>query len=106
MGGMDTASKDPEAALVGPVPGYFAVSRSFVGGAVVSAPDGGGGQATGPFGAFAYFNDFEPIARAGYSILIFHISLEEANRVRQHYGLPLLTDEWHRSSGREAKEPT
>jgi hypothetical protein len=106
MGGMDTASKDPEAALVGPVPGYFAVSRHIIDGDEVFAPDGTGRYQFGPPGSFAYFNQFEPIAKVGYSILIFHISLEEANRVRQHYGLPLFTDDSHRSSGRKVKEPT
>jgi hypothetical protein len=36
---------------------------------------------------YAYFRRFRPIAMAGYSIYIYHISLEDANRVRVELGL-------------------
>jgi len=41
---------------------------------------------------FAYFLHFEPVARAGYSIYIYRITLDEANRVRIKLGLPELQD--------------
>ncbi len=93
-----TVSKDAQAMLAGPVPGYFAVSRRFLDGDRDIAPDGAGG--------FKYFNEFQPIAKAGYSILIYHITLEEANRVRRHSGLPLLPLNWNESSGLDPKGPT
>ncbi len=42
---------------------------------------------------FHYFRHFEPVAMAGYSIYIYHITLEEANLVRQDLGLPMLKPE-------------
>jgi hypothetical protein len=35
-----------------------------------------------------YFLNFEPVATAGYSIYIYHITMEDANRVRHEMGLP------------------
>jgi hypothetical protein len=41
---------------------------------------------------YRYFIDyFEPVASAGYSIYVYHITLDEANRVRQECGLSDLT---------------
>ena len=37
---------------------------------------------------YRYFLNFEPVARVGYSIYIYHITLEEANRVRREMSLP------------------
>lgn len=37
---------------------------------------------------YRYFLNFEPVAMAGYSIYIYHVSLEEANWVRREMGLP------------------
>ena len=39
---------------------------------------------------YRYFLNFELVARAGYSIYIYHVTLEEANRVRNKMGLPEL----------------
>jgi hypothetical protein len=36
---------------------------------------------------YRYFLNFEPIATAGYSIYIYHITLEDANRTRRKMGL-------------------
>ncbi len=82
---------------VGPVPGWFAVDVNFVQGAPYSAPDGGGGAQYFPLGALTYFQHFTPVAKAGYSIFIYHITAEEANQVRQTYGLPLLPPPGKRS---------
>jgi len=35
-----------------------------------------------------YFKQFEPVNIIGYSVYIYHITLDEANRVRQEMGLP------------------
>lgn len=37
---------------------------------------------------YRYFLQFETVAMAGYSIHIYHITLEDANRVRRELGLP------------------
>jgi len=40
-----------------------------------------------------WFLNFEPTAMVGYSIYIYHVTLEDANRVRRELGLPELTIE-------------
>ncbi len=39
---------------------------------------------------YRYFLHFQPVAMAGYSIYIYHITLDEANQVRRELGLPEL----------------
>jgi len=39
---------------------------------------------------YEYFLRFEPVAMAGYSIYIYHVTLDEANHVRRELGLPEL----------------
>jgi glutamine amidotransferase-like uncharacterized protein len=41
-------------------------------------------------GRYLYFREFEPVARAGYSVNVYHITYEEANRVRRVLGIPLI----------------
>ncbi len=41
-------------------------------------------------GDYSYFLRFEPVATVGYSIHIYHITLDEANRVRRDLGAPEL----------------
>jgi putative intracellular protease/amidase len=57
---------------LGPVPGWHVISLQHI-----HEPDGG----------YLYFLEFCPIARAGYSANIYHITLAEANRVRRDMGL-------------------
>lgn len=84
---------DPHRARTfGPQPGYFAVSVNLVQGINCFAPDGHGGLRPIRTDQFAYFRRFQPIAKAGYSIFIYRISLEDANRFREERGLPLLED--------------
>jgi len=42
---------------------------------------------------YRYFLNYEPIATAGYSIYIYHVTPAEANRVRHEMGLPELDGE-------------
>jgi hypothetical protein len=42
---------------------------------------------------YEYFRFFQPIAKAGYSMFIYHITLEDANSFRKRFNLPLLGDE-------------
>jgi hypothetical protein len=75
---------------LGPHPGHFAVSVNFVRGISAPAADGKGGRRVIPLHEFEYFQYFRPIAKAGYSIFIYHITLEEANEVRRKFGLSPL----------------
>ncbi len=61
-------------AQFGPHPGYFAVDLH-------SLTKGGG---------YTYFQRFQPIAKAGYSIFIYRITPEQANRARREMGLSPL----------------
>ena len=55
-------------------------------------PDGQGGfHRTDDRYDFSYFLRFEPLAMAGYSIHIYHITLDGANDVRRELGLRELT---------------
>ncbi len=45
-------------------------------------------------GDYLYFLNLQPVATAGYGFRIYHISLEEANRVRSELGAPLLPNDW------------
>lgn len=74
----------------GPQPGWFAVSVNFVGGSAFKAPDGEGWFASILFRDYEYFQHFRPVAKAGYSIFIYRITPEEANRARAEMGLPPL----------------
>lgn len=42
-------------------------------------------------GGYAFYEHLEPIARAGYSINIYRITLGDANRLRRELGIPELT---------------
>ncbi len=76
----------------GPTPGWHVVSRNFIAGHSMPLPDGNGSFKFRFFGqnSYRYFNEFQPIAGVGKSMFVFNISLEEANRVRDRLGLPLL----------------
>jgi hypothetical protein len=78
---------------LGPQPGYYAVGVNFVNGARFKIPDGSGGFHAPFLHEYEYFRFFRPIAKAGYSIFIYHITLEEANKVRAELGLPPLSEE-------------
>ena len=58
---------------LGPLPGWHAVS--------VNRLHGRGRE-------FEYFLEFQPVGMAGYSIYIYHITPDQANRVRARLGLP------------------
>ena len=64
-----------ESATVGPLPGWYALSVNEI----YSRSQ-----------QYRYFLNFRPVAMAGYSIYIYHITENDANRVRKQSGLPLL----------------
>lgn len=76
----------------GPLPGFYAVSVNFIHGAPYSACDGQGRWHYIGVQDYGYFQHFRPVARAGYSIFIYHITLGEANAVRHELGLPQLSE--------------
>jgi hypothetical protein len=81
---------------LGPKPGWYAIDVCFLlGGEPLSAADGKGDwdePSKTPGYDLSYFLHFEPKAMAGYSICIYHITLDEANRVRRGLGLPELSE--------------
>jgi hypothetical protein len=79
-----------------PRPGYYAVSINYVrGSCLVPPPDGRGDWAPLPRDHYAYFRQFPPVAKAGYSLFIYHLTPDEANYVRQRLGLFPLTGPAH-----------
>ncbi len=65
-----------------PEPGWYAVSANFAFGRphTIRKPDGT--MRSAGFGEFGYFHDFEPVARIGYSIDVYHITAEDIARWR------------------------
>lgn len=57
----------------GPVPGWHAISVHCL---------------NYPLYDYKYFFEYEPVEKIGYSILIYNISLEQANEVRRKLGMP------------------
>jgi hypothetical protein len=84
-------------APIGPQAGYYALSVNFLRGGTFVAPDGRGGYSwISRRDAFAYFRHFQPIARAGYSIYIYHVTPHQAGAVRSELGLPPLQNAFAR----------
>lgn len=71
-------------------PGWYAVSVNFVMGYPGKGWSGDGRLLTFKRSAFEYFRELEPVATAGYSIYIYHVTLEDANCLRARHGLPQL----------------
>ncbi|MGD9855953.1 MAG: hypothetical protein AB7U20_13490, partial [Planctomycetaceae bacterium] len=65
----------------GPRPGWYAVSVNYL-----------RGVSHGIGRDLRYFQSFTPVGRAGYSILIYHITPGDADRVRDELGLPRLAE--------------
>jgi hypothetical protein len=61
---------------LGPQPGWYAISVHML---------------HDNYREFEYFLHFRPVARAGYSIDIYHVTVDAANRVRAELGLPALS---------------
>ncbi|QDU60936.1 Dolichyl-phosphate-mannose-protein mannosyltransferase [Planctomycetes bacterium Pan216] len=97
--------------VMGPQPGKYAVSVNFERGMSFHMPVplvdlrtivatnprllmSGSPLMRQPAEAYAYFQEFTPTIdpAIGYSILLYDISLEEANRVRRKMGLPELAE--------------
>lgn len=74
-----------------PRPGCFAVSASALRGIHWPLSDGRWGVAPRQTWDFSYFLSFQPKLRVGYSILVYEVTVDQANRVRREMGLPLLS---------------
>lgn len=75
-GAGETGDDEKGADQLGPLPGWYAIDVDSL---------------HRPLDRYGYFLKFEPVAMAGYSVYIYHISVEDANRVRRELGLPRLT---------------
>ena len=62
---------------IGPQPGVFAISVNFLRGSQFPIPLGDGTWSLVDGPAFSYFNAFQPIDTAGYSIYIYRITPED-----------------------------
>ena len=84
----------------GPKAGWYAISVNILKGTAGRVYDSDGGQIS-VSGHFQYFDNFEPVDMIGYSIYIYHITEEDAARVRAK----LLAEEaeWLRKA--ESGEP-
>jgi prepilin-type processing-associated H-X9-DG protein len=80
----DPPGKTTSQSASGPRPGWYALSINLVHGCAI------GGRTVFP--DYTYFRRFQPVATAGYSIYIYHITLEDANRVRRELGRRLPPD--------------
>jgi hypothetical protein len=69
-------------------PGWYAVSVNFVYGPAWTDHDESGHQIPFGSGPYNYFSYFAPVDKAGYSLFIYHITLEDADRVRIRRGEP------------------
>lgn len=77
-----------ENANFGPCPGWYAVSVSVRNGYPCSIHDGRGGWRHLNRPAMQYFQRFEPVAMAGYSIYIYQLDRGTVERVRIEMKLP------------------
>ena len=78
----------------GPRPGLYAVSVNALMARPLWVTDGAGVRRDLSETRYAYFAEqFQPIARAGYSIYIYDLSAQEVAAARQRMGLPALSKE-------------
>lgn len=84
----------------GPEPGWFAISVV----ALHTPPEIeiiNGTETRHRAAGFDYFGFFEPVDRIGYSMHIYHVSLEECNALRGKLGLVPLPSGWRRLRAEE-----
>lgn len=76
----------------GPRPGWYAISKNYLVGHSMPVPDSRDRMQFKYFGepVFAYFNEFEPVASIGNSMLVFNLETAEVEKVRTKLGLAPL----------------
>jgi hypothetical protein len=72
----------------GPPPGWYAISVNLVGGAEWRFYDKWGQSIHFPPSAYIYFQQLSPVAKAGYSIFIYHVTAEDAKQARARLERP------------------
>ncbi|PQO28413.1 hypothetical protein C5Y96_16125 [Blastopirellula marina] len=81
---------------LGPKPGWHVVDVNFVQGSRFPVSCGTPGwtylKHTDPHCDFTYFQHFTPVDYIGYSMNVYFITPDDANRVRQLYSLPRLKE--------------
>jgi len=85
----------------GPHPGWYAIDVDYLHSTNDAVVDAHGDLQHPTFEGmnYQYFLSFHPVAMAGYSIYIYDISIDEANRVRGELGLPELPKDWQPTAG-------
>jgi len=78
--------------MLGPIPGWYIVSKNYLAGHSMPVPDGVGRMHFRYFdSAFCdYFNDFEPVDVIGGTLMVYKLELQEVNSVRSRQGLALI----------------
>lgn len=84
-------SERSETTPSGPIPGLFAISVNFLRGYRFFLFDEKGNRQTLNGTEFTYFQKLKPIGRAGYSIYVYRLSLEDAERLRKELEYPALS---------------
>ena len=77
----------------GPLPGWFAISQNHVVGEPDDSFAGRPSEAYHSDPSRSYFKRFQPVGSIGYSMLLYHVSLDDANKLRREFGLPSLASE-------------
>jgi hypothetical protein len=89
---------------IGPQPGWFAISVCHLAGEPASKSYWG--RANEDYKkdpSRSYFRFFEPVDRIGYSMNVYHVTVEECNRVRRNLGLKPLPENWRRGTEENAE---
>lgn len=93
------AEREPDDLHSGPLPGWYAVSVSTLQGLHFPLYAGDGTRRFIGENGYAYFQEFKPVARAGYSIYIYHLGADDVNSVRRRLGLrPVGAEEAERGA--------
>jgi hypothetical protein len=88
-----SASANVRPAELGPRPGWYAVSVNVIHGYEGWLQSDRGTTLHSEEAHYAYFSQLVPVAWAGYSIAIYHVSSADAERCRRAMGLPLESTE-------------
>ncbi len=84
---VEAGGRRDDETTIGPLPGWHAVSVTTLMGHYFFFPDGHGGRELIATPCFTYFQEFQPVAQAGHSIFIYHVTSEQANHARARLGL-------------------
>jgi hypothetical protein len=76
----------------GPLPGWFAISQNHLVGEPHKSFFGRPSEAYDADPSRSYFKRFKPVGSIGYSMLLYHVSVDEANALRKEFGLSPLDD--------------